>query len=88
MPFKMAFRWWADDGPLIVVFGSSHQLKKKPCQSWICACSQTIYEKLMQEQKPEQTGLELFNMGLHDLSLPFCQVQVIHQGNCYEKASA
>ena len=24
---KMAFRWRADDGPLIVVFGSSHQLK-------------------------------------------------------------
>ena len=33
----MAFRWRADDGPLLVVFGSSlspspHQLKK--CQSW------------------------------------------------------
>ena len=25
----MAFRWRADGGPLIVVFGSSHQLKTK-----------------------------------------------------------
>ena len=25
----MAFRWWADDGPILVVFGSTHLLKKK-----------------------------------------------------------
>ena len=30
----MAFRWQADDGPILVVFGSTHQLKKS-CQSWI-----------------------------------------------------
>ena len=31
----MAFRWKADDdGPIIVVFGSTHQLKKIHCQSW------------------------------------------------------
>ena len=35
-PFNMAFRWRADDGPHIVVFGSSHpsSTKKKRCQSW------------------------------------------------------
>ena len=31
-------RWWADDGPLLLVFGSPHQLKTKS-QSWI------IFEK-------------------------------------------
>ena len=31
----MAFRWRADDGPLLVVFGSSLlSTKKKRCQSW------------------------------------------------------
>ena len=30
----MAFRWRADDGPLLTVFGSPHQLKKKRWQSW------------------------------------------------------
>ena len=32
----MAFRWWTDDGPLIVVFGSSlpSSITKKRCQSW------------------------------------------------------
>ena len=43
----MAFRWRADDGPLIVIFGSSLQSPtKKSCQSWtpsgktfwICTC--------------------------------------------------
>ena len=32
----MAFCWWADDGPLLVVYRSSlpHYLEKKCCQSW------------------------------------------------------
>ena len=30
---EMVFRWRADDGPILVVFGSTHQLKKR-CQSW------------------------------------------------------
>ena len=32
----MVFRWQANDGPLIVVFGSSlsSSTKKKQCQSW------------------------------------------------------
>ena len=43
----MAFRWGADDGPLLVVFGSSLPSSKKCCQSWtpsdktfwICTCT-------------------------------------------------
>ena len=32
---EMAFRWWADDGPLLVVFGSPYLKKTKHCQSWL-----------------------------------------------------
>ena len=30
----LAFRWWADGGPLLVVFGSSRSSSKKCFQSW------------------------------------------------------
>ena len=30
----MAFRWRADDGPILVVFGSTHYLKKKMAPLW------------------------------------------------------
>ena len=32
-PFKLTFRWRADDGPLLVLFGSS-LISSKRCQSW------------------------------------------------------
>ena len=50
----MAFRWWADDGPLLVVFGSSipSSTKKKTLSIlswapsditfWICACAGSL----------------------------------------------
>ena len=56
----MAFRWWANDGPLLVVFGSSlpSSLKKKhqswtPCGKifWIRTCIHIVWKQKMVQSK-------------------------------------
>ena len=60
----MAFSLWADNGPLIVVFGSSllHQLKKKRCQSWT-PTDKTFWIRACRRLSPHtgaQTVVQLF----------------------------
>ena len=67
-PFEMVFRWRADDGPLLVIFGSAHinsketktkNKQKKRCQSWTLSEKTFLDPRMDHHQLTSETPLDI-----------------------------